>query len=214
MNRRIPTIAAAAIVAVLTLSACTPNGTTPTKTPSSSPTSATPTPDAGAAPTQKPVAPPKDADQAVADANHAYIEYRKVWFNFLADPDLTTDYLAGYVLPDSRKARLAKDTYDTKVAKSTTVKGTPFVWTLNAGMSYTAETTNQSTGEKNPLGSVELFGCSDNTTVTFLENGVENTEVPKGSYPNEVTMIYKPDHKAWFVADEISLRGKEGAPLC
>lgn len=214
MNRRLPTIAAAAIVVALTLSACTPNGTTPTKSPSPAPSSTTPTPDAGAAPTQKPVAPPKDADEAVADANHAYVAYLKEWFHFLETPDVTTDYLAGYIQPDSRMARLAKDTYDDKVANSTSVKGTPFVWTVNSGMSYAAETNNLTTGKKDPLGSVQLVGCSDNSTVTFLIGGAENTKVRKGSYPSQVTMIYNPDRKAWFVADDVSLSGTEGAPLC
>lgn len=213
MNRRTATaIAGFLAVTAMMLTACTPTAEpTPTKTPTAS---ATPTPEPTEAPTQEPVSAPKDEAQAVSDANKVYAEYNQALFKFLADPALGTDYLAHFVWPDSRMATLLQDTYTGKVENQTAVKGEPFVWQANEALSYVAPVTNTSTGEVDPLGAVNLFGCSDNTGVTFLVGGAENTNIPKGSFPYQVVMIYSPDDEGWFIQDEMSLTGKEGAPLC
>lgn len=214
MNRRIATaIAGGLAVAAIMLTACTPSDPEPTKTPSESATP-TPTEDSTTAPTQEPVAAPQDEAEAVAAANDAYIEFNQAWFEFLADPDLGIEYLENFVWPGTRMATLLQDTYEGKTDNKTSVEGEPFAWQANEALSYVAPLTNQSTGEVDPLGAVNLFGCSDNTGVTFLVDGVENTEIPKGSFPREVVMIYSPDYEGWFIQDEKSLTGQEGAPLC
>lgn len=44
--------------------------------------------------------------------------------------------------------------------------------------------------------------------------GVENTDIPKGSFPKQIVMLYSPDYEGWFISDTIDLVGQEGAPLC
>lgn len=212
MNRRTATtIAGLLAVTGLMLTACTPSAPTPTQKPTAS---ATPTIEPTGAPTQAPVAAPKDEALAVSDANKAYVAYNEALFAFLADPALGTEHLEHFVLPGTRMATLLQDTYNAKVENQTSVKGEPFGWQANEALSYVAPLTDQSTGEVDPLGAVNLFGCSDNTGVTFLVGGVENTNIPKGSFPYHVVMIYSPEDQGWFVQDETSLTGQEGAPLC
>lgn len=214
MNRRTAT---AAIVGLLTvtammLTACAPGSeTTPTQEPTAS---ATPTPEPTGAPTQAPVEAPRDEASAVAAANTAYLAFQQARFDFLADPELGPEYLQSFVWPGTRMETLMADTYEGKVTNATSVKGEPFGWQANEAMSYVAPLTNQSTGEVDPLGSVNLFGCSDNTGTTFLTGGVENTDIPKGSFPKQIVMLYSPDHEGWFISDTIDLVGQEGAPLC
>lgn len=213
MNRRTATaIAGVLAVTAMMLTACTPTAEpTPTKKPTAS---ATPTPEPTDAPTQAPVAAPKDESEAVAAANTAYVAFQQARFNFLADPDLGTDYLENFVWPGTRMATLMEDTYKSKVENKTSVEGEPFGWQPNEAMSYVAPLTNQSNGEVDPLGSVNLFGCSDNTGTTFLTNGVENVDIPKGNFPKQIVLLYSPEHEGWFISDTIDLAGVEGAPLC
>lgn len=212
MNRRTAaTVAGVLAVTALMLTACTPSAPTPTKTPTAS---ATPTPEPTGAPTQARVAAPKDEAEAVADANTAYTAFQQARFDFLADPDLGTDYLENFVWPGTRMATLMEDTYKSKVANATSVEGEPFGWQANEALSYVAPLTNQNTGEVDPLGSVNLFGCSDNTGTTFLTAGVENPDIPKGSFPKQIVMLYSPDFEGWFISDTIDLVGQERAPLC
>lgn len=204
-------VAVSVVGAALILAGCTTPE--PQKTPKPTP-SATATVEPSGAPTAAPVSAPKDEAQAVSDANKVYAEYNQALFEFLADPALGTDYLEHFVWPDSRMATLLQDTYNGKVENQTAVKGEPFVWQANEALSYVAPVTNNSTGEVDPLGAVNLFGCSDNTGVTFLVGGAENANIPKGSFPYQVVMIYSAEDEGWFVQDEMSLTGKEGAPLC
>lgn len=204
-------VAVSVVGAALILAGCTTPE--PQKTPKPTP-SATATVEPTGAPTQAPVTAPKDEAEAVATANNAYIEFQDARFDFLADPDLGPEYLASFVWPDSRMATIMQDTYTSKIEQKTSVEGEPPSWRANEALSYVAPLTNQSTGEVDPLGAVNLFGCSDNTATTFLAAGVEDPEVPKGVFPRQVVMIYSPDDEAWFVSDQISLTGKEGAPLC
>lgn len=212
MNRRTATaIAGVLAVTAMMLTACTPSEPTPTKKPTAS---ATPTPEPTGAPTQAPVAAPKDESEAVVAANTAYVSFQQARFDFLADPELGTDYLENFVWPGTRMATLMEDTYKSKVENATSVEGATFGWQPNEAMSYVAPLTNQSTGEVDPLGSVNLFGCSDNTGTTFLTNGVENTDIPKGNFPKQIVMLYSPEYEGWFISDTIDLVGVEGAPLC
>ncbi|NIG66722.1 hypothetical protein [Microbacterium sp. Be9] len=212
MNRRTATtIAGVLAVTAMMLTACTPSEPTPTKTPTAS---ATPTAEPTGAPTQAPVGAPKDEAEAVAAANTAYTAFQQARFDFLADSELGTDYLENFVWPGTRMATLMEDTYKSKVEQKTSVEGEPFGWQANEALSYVAPLTNQSTGEVDPLGSVNLFGCSDNTGTTFLTDGVENTDIPKGSFPKQIVMLYSPDYEGWFISDTIDLVGQEGAPLC
>lgn len=212
MNRRTATtIAGVLAVTTMMLTACTPSEPTLTKTPTAS---ATPTAEPTGAPTQAPVGAPKDEAEAVAAANTAYTAFQQARFDFLADSELGTDYLENFVWPGTRMATLMEDTYKSKVEQKTSVEGEPFGWQANEALSYVAPLTNQSTGEVDPLGSVNLFGCSDNTGTTFLTDGVENTDIPKGSFPKQIVMLYSPDYEGWFISDTIDLVGQEGAPLC
>ncbi|WP_197055592.1 hypothetical protein [Microbacterium sp. ZOR0019] len=204
-------MAVSVVGAALILAGCTTPE--PQKTPKPTP-SATATVEPTGAPTQAPVSGPKDEAQAVSDANKVYAEYKQAWFRFLADPALGPDYLEHFVWPDSRMATLVQDTYTGKAENQASVEGEPFVWQANEALSYVAPVTNNSTGEVDPLGAVNLFGCSDNTGVTFLLGGVENANIPKGSFPYQAVMIYSAEDEGWFVQDEMSLTGKEGAPLC
>lgn len=213
MNRRTATALAGSLaVTAMMLTACTPTAEpTPTKKPTAS---ATPTAEPTGAPTQAPVAAPKDEAEAVSAANTAYVAFQEAQFEFMADPELGTDYLENFVWPGTRMATIMQDTYDNKVEKKTSVEGEPFGWQPNEAMSYVAPLTNQSTGEVDPLGAVNLFGCSDNTGTTFLVDGVENTDIPKGSFPYQVELIYSPEYKGWFVSNSTEMTGMEGAPLC
>lgn len=204
-------VAVSVVGAALILAGCTTPE--PQETPKPTP-SATATVEPTGAPTTAPVSAPKDEAQAVSDANKVYAEYNQALFKFLADPELGTDYLEHFVWPDSRMATLLQDTYTGKVENQTAVEGEPFVWQANEALSYVAPVTNNSTGEVDPLGAVNLFGCSDNSGVTFLVGGAENANIPKGSFPYQVVMIYSAEDEGWFIQDEMSLTGKEGAPLC
>lgn len=212
MNRRTATALAGVLaVTAMMLTACTPSEPTPTKKPTAS---ATATPEPTGAPTQAPVAAPKDESEAVAAANTAYIAFQQAQFDFMADPELGTDYLENFVWPGTRMETIMLDTYNNKVEKKTSVKGEPFGWQANEALSYVAPLTNQSTGEVDPLGSVNLFGCSNNSATTFLTDGVENTDIPKGSFPYHVELLYSPDFEGWFVSNSTEMTGQEGAPLC
>lgn len=212
MNRRTATaIAGVLAVTAMMLTACTPSEPTPTKTPTAS---ATPTAEPTGAPTQEPVAAPKDEAEAVSAANTAYLEFQQAQFNFMSDPALGPDYMENFVWPGTRMETIMQDTYNNKVENKTSVEGEPFGWQANEALSYVAPLTNQSTGEVDPLGAVNLFGCSDNTKTTFLVDGVENTDIPKGSFPYQVEMLYSPDFQGWFVSNSTEMTGMEGAPLC
>ncbi|KDA04598.1 hypothetical protein DC31_06265 [Microbacterium sp. CH12i] len=204
-------IAGVLAVTAMMLTACTPSEATPTKTPTAS---AMPTPEQTGAPTQAPVAAPKDESEAVAAANTAYIAFQQAQFDFMADPELGTDYLENFVWPGTRMETIMQDTYNNKVEMKTSVQGEPFGWQANEALSYVSPLTNQSTGEVDPLGSVNLFGCSDNTGTTFLVGGVENADIPKGSFPYHVELLYSPDFEGWFVSNSTEITGQEGAPLC
>lgn len=212
MNRRTATaIAGVLAVTAMMLTACTPSEPTPTKMPTAS---ATPTAEPTGAPTQEPVAAPKDQAQAVSDANKTYKAFLQEQFAFMADPDRGPEFLENYVQPGTRMATLIQDTYENKVENGSSVKGEPIAWLANEAMSYVAPLSNQTTGEVDPLGVVNLLGCSDNTGTTFLVDGVEDTEIPKGAFPAQAVLMYSPESQAWLVSDQISLTGKEGAPLC
>lgn len=212
MNRRTATaIAGVLAVTAMMLTACTPSEPTPTKKPTPS---ATPTAEPTGAPTQAPVAAPKDEAEAVVAANTAYVAFQQAQFDFMSDPELGPDYLENFVWPGTRMETIMQDTYNNKIENKTSVEGEPSSWQPNEALSYAAPLTNQSTGAVDPLGAVNLFGCSDNTGTTFLVDGVENTDIPKGSFPYQVELIYSPDYEGWFVSNSTEMTGMEGAPLC
>lgn len=206
-RHRTTTIAFAAALTMLTLAGCTPPAPEPTKSSTPTPT-ATPTPSADAPPTQEPVEAPADLAAAIAGASTAYSGFLAASLDLKKNPSLGADYLNGYVLEGSAAWTVAMDTIRLNQENGITVSGGPFEWALNETMSYTAPSKNPSTGEAIENGSAVLFGCVDNTAVE-----ITGADLPKGSFPVQVQLVFIPDEGAWIVQSEEYMTG-EGAPLC
>lgn len=212
MKRR-TTIVLATAITMLALSACTPSERGPTSSPSAAETVA-PTPaataTAGTIPVQSPTPAPVDQTSAILAANNAYQGYLSSLLDLIADPSLGAQYMSGYVLPGSPEAQDIERTVQTNLESGLRASGGPFKWQMNEAMSYAAPVTDTATGERNEIGSVQLFGCSDNTNISFT-----NPDVPRGVFPYNVTLIYVAAQQAWLVQTESYLRpGTEGAPQC
>lgn len=214
--RRITALALATLTAAA-LTACTPT-TEPTETPTASASetpSATPAPtEAPSAPTQEPVDAPTDSEDAVLDANRAYEAYKVAYFEFLTHPELEPSYLEGFVLDNSPEEKAISDTRAGHADDGMTVEGEGFGWKENLAMSYAAPITDPSTGDQVENGAVTLYGCSDNYGVDFLIDGEPVEEIPKGSFPHQVTLYYLPPVQAWFVTEDNDITGQDGAPQC
>lgn len=206
------------LVTALALTGCTQPEPkrSPTPEPSVTETETAPTETAPTAPPERETVPlPEDSSSAVQAASKEFSEYSKANFEFIAHPEVKPDYMAAYVVPGSPAEKIITDTYDAKIDQKLSQEGKPTEWTLNAGMSYAGALTDASTDTLiSEFGSVYLYGCISNSDTVFLANGVEDADVPKGSFPYSVEMIYLPDEENWFVSNVASLEGQEGAPLC
>lgn len=212
MTRRTATtisVATLAVVSVLGLTACDPGTPKPTGSSSSSPT-ATSMPTASA--TDRPMPPqadvPKDGDEAIVAANKTYVAYLAAQIPFKKDISLGAQYLSGYVLQGSPAWTVLTDTAEK--SPTSPIKEGAFAWTLNGAMSYASSSTNGANGQKIENGAVHLFGCRDNTKVTFA-----SADVPKGSFPVGAVLVYVPDAHAWMVQEDKSLTAADGEmPQC
>lgn len=203
------TVATLAVFAVLGLTACDPGMPKPTgsSTPSSTAAS-TPTASATDRPKPPQADAPKDGDAAVAAANKTYVAYLEAQIPFKKDISLGAQYLSGYVLQGSPAWTVLTDTAEK--SPTSPIKDGAFGWTLNGAMSYASSSTNGANGQKIENGAVHLFGCRDNTNVTFA-----NTDVPKGSFPVGAVLVFVPDAHAWMVQEDISLTASDGEiPQC
>ncbi|WP_336629987.1 MULTISPECIES: hypothetical protein [unclassified Microbacterium] len=212
MNRRAATtisVATLTVVSVLGLTACDPGTPKPTGSSSPSPTAMS-TPVASA--TDRPMPPqadaPKDVGEAIVAANKTYVAYLEAQIPFKKDLSLGAQYLSGYVLQGSPAWNVLTDTAEK--SPTSPIKEGMFEWTLNGAMSYASSSTNGTNGQKIENGAVHLFGCRDNTKVTFA-----NAEVPKGSFPVGAVLVYVPDAHAWMIQEDKSLTAADGEmPQC
>lgn len=215
MNRRPATTILAAALALatgLTLAACSPATThaDPSTAPAHTATP-TPTPTTPAIPTQKPIAAPTSISQAVVDANKAYEAFQVANLAWEKNLSLGTKYVSGYVLNPSPAWSSINDTQTMNKTNPVT-SGGPFGWELNEPMSYAGPLTDVSTGKKYPYGTAILYGCLDNTKVTFSD-----AKVPKGTFPFEVVMVYAAERHVWLIRESNDLsHGNPGGkvPQC
>ena len=204
-----PTAAVLATTALLlSITACTPSTPDPTDTPTPSASTPSPTPTAGAVPTQVPTPPPTDQTTAVTAATHAYEGYLAASLDLLKDPSLGVEYMSGFVLPNSQASQVIEDTVRSNAESGLRASGGPFGWQTNTAMSFAAPATVGD--DRNDVGSVQLFGCGDNSQVTFT-----NPDIAKGVAPHNVAVVYVPQVQAWLVQSDDQLQpGEEGAPQC
>lgn len=205
------------VAAAIAMAACTP--TTPTEPTSSATASPTvtpsPTPTAAAEPTQSPVAPPASEQEAITQASETIKNYLTASFQLAQNPSLGPDYLDGFLVQGSAQEKVIHDTVAHNIEVGLTQTGTPTTWKTNDGMSYASQSTNSATGEKFEFGAAIIYGCADNTGWAFqAPEGTEVPEIPRGSFPNQYTLIFEQNAHVWLIQENTSLRGQDGAPTC
>jgi len=213
-NTKTALVAAVAVSAAIALSACTPSIPTPTHSPTASSTP-TPTPTVASAPMQQPVAPPKSNNDALVAATKTVEGYTVALFQVQADPSLGAEFMRGYVIPGSPMDQVMKDTVAANKKNGWYVMGAPLSWTTNYAKSYSAPSVTFPSKKTTQHGSVQLFGCIDNTKTNFAAKaGHTPAPVPKGTFPQVITVIYDNNTHVWMIRSDTDLTGTKGAPLC
>lgn len=205
------------IAAALAMAACTPTTPTdPTTSPTASPTAtSTPTPTLEAAPTQDPVPAPTTQQEAITGASNTIQQYLAASFALAQNPDLGESYLDGFLVQGSPQAKVIRDTVAHNIEIGLRQTGSPTTWKTNDAMSYASQSTNAATGEKSEFGAAIVYGCADNTSWTFeVPEGQVAPEIPRGSFPNQYTLIYEQTAQVWLIQENVSLRDQDGAPTC
>ncbi|GAB6855956.1 hypothetical protein [Microbacterium xylanilyticum] len=202
------TVTTLAVFAVLGLTACDPGAPKPTGSNTPSPTvSSSPTASASDRPMPPQADAPKTSDEAIAAAAKTYHAYLDAQLPFLKDLTLGPQYLSGYVLQGSPEWQSLNDTVDQQ-KEAPIVSGGPAVFTPNDAMSVAVPATSSKTGQKLDFGAVSLYGCSDNTKITF-----RNTSIPKGSFAAKAVLVYVADAHAWMVQESRSMRPTDGEAM-
>lgn len=205
------------VAAAIAMAACTP--TTPTDPTDSATPSATqtptPTPTVGAAPTQSPVNPPTSQQEAITQASETIKNYLVAFSQLSQDPSLGAGYLNGFLVQGSPEAKVVQDTVTHNAEMGITQTGSPTTWSTNDAMSYASQSTNAATGEKFEFGAAIIYGCADNSGWEFkAPEGTEVPQIPRGSFPNQYTLVFEQTAHVWLIQEDTSLRGQDGAPTC
>lgn len=193
-NRTLIATAALALTATAALAGCT-NDAAPTETETPA-ASATPTP----TPTTDPV--PQSEGEAIEAAVEVAGEFYAAWSTVQQSDDPSdTAPLVPYA--DQRGISSMQPIIDSQVESGYTVSGDTTWSFLEDADNYTAWAESNDGSKRIDFGTAHIYGCEDNSDVTFKMPGEEEAQPAGIPYMEvELTAQYLPDEAVWKIVSQ------------
>jgi hypothetical protein len=185
-RNRWPLATGLAVVGLLTLAGCAPDGATPAaSTTSTSTETATPTPTAAAV--------PGSADQAVADATATLQEYTAMVNQILLEGGANPERIEAYAISVVRDEFVSS-------AQQIAAQGYQIEGGLEARVESGIASEAQVNGETLEFGSVQLTFCNDSRNRTMVLADGSVPQLPADRAPRlDAGLMFDPVKGSWFV---------------